>query len=301
MELQQCTICPRQCGVPRTQKRHGFCGMPADPVLARAALHYGEEPCISGTCGSGTVFFSGCSLRCVFCQNFAISHERLGQPVTIERLAAIFRELEEAGAHNINLVNPTHFVPAIINALQLYRPSIPVVYNTGGYERVETIRQLNGFVDVYLPDLKYVSSDLAHHLSGASDYFEYASAAITEMIAQTGPVILNDEGTAQKGTMVRHLVLPGYTRESLRVLDWLAEHTAETAWISLMFQYTPIPQTLPKPPLDRPLTKRECQKVYDYMLQRGLTNGYVQERKSAGQAFIPAFDFTGVSTNEVTE
>ena len=220
-----CTLCPRRCGARRTETEgSGVCGMPAFPVLARAALHTGEEPCISGTRGSGTVFFSGCSLRCLYCQNQPISHERYGRAVTPERLAEIFRELEEQGAHKINLVNPTHFVPAILEALEHYRPAVPVVYNSSGYERVETLRRLEGAVDVYLPDLKYVDGELSARFSHAPDYFEYAAPAILEMARQTGPMTLDGDGIAVRGTMARHLLLPGHTRNTLAVLDWLRDN-----------------------------------------------------------------------------
>lgn len=295
MSISACALCPRLCRVPREKDRPsgGFCGMPANPVIARAALHFGEEPCISGTAGSGTVFFSGCSLRCRFCQNHPISHDNFGQPVSIERLAAIFRELEEQGAHNINLVNPTHFAAAIRKALLLYRPNVPVVYNSSGYERVETLRSLEGLVDVYLPDLKYVSAELASALSGAPDYFPRAAAAILEMARQTGPMTLDENGLAVRGTMVRHLVLPAHTRESIAVLDWLTAHK-DAVWVSLLFQYTPVLPCPDHPELNRPLTARECDKVWNAMLERGITDGYVQDRQSSGTQYIPSFDLTGV-------
>lgn len=288
-----CSICPRQCGAVRTETGNssGYCGMPAQPLLARAALHFGEEPCISGTRGSGTVFFSGCSLECLFCQNQSISHERYGKPVTIQRLADIFRELEQAGAHNINLVNPTHYATSICKALQLYKPNIPVVYNSGGYERVETLKMLEGLVDIYLPDCKYVDSVLSAVLSDAPDYFQFASAAISEMVRQTGPVVLDENGIAQKGTIVRHLVLPGHTKNSIEVLDWLA--TVHNVWVSLMFQYTPCGDLTGHKELQRPLTRRECDKVWGHLSDLGL-NGYVQDRESNGTEMIPAFDLTGV-------
>ena len=293
MAIPRCSLCPRSCRVPRADDAPsaGVCGMPAMPVVARAALHVGEEPCISGTRGSGTVFFSGCSLGCVFCQNHPISHERFGETVSIRRLAEIFWELEAQGAHNINLVNPTHYAAAIRQALRLYRPAIPVVYNSSGYERVETLRALEGLVDIYLPDLKYVHEEPAAAFSGASDYFSRAAAAILEMARQTGPMVLNAQGVAVKGTMVRHLVLPGYTRESLAVLDWLAGHK-EAVWVSLL--YTPVLPMEAYPSLNRTLTARERRKVWDYMLERGITDGYVQERGCSGTAYIPAFDLTGV-------
>ncbi len=294
MTIEHCTVCPRQCGAVRNhQGGNGLCGMGSEPVIARAALHYGEEPCISGTRGSGTVFFSGCPLRCRFCQNSEISHQHYGKSITVERLADIFRELEQQGAHNINLVNPTHFAPFICKALELYRPNIPIVYNSSGYERVETLQMLDGMIDVYLPDCKYVHGDIANELSDAADYFAYASAAIQEMARQTGPVTLDERGIISSGTIVRHLVLPGHTRESMAVLDWLAQYK-ETIWISLMFQYTPMGDIADYKELQRTLTKRECDKVWNHMQSLGIQYGYVQSRQSAGGDAIPAFDLTGV-------
>lgn len=289
-----CTLCPRQCGARRTEAENigGYCGMPSQPIAARASLHFGEEPCISGTRGSGTVFFSGCALGCVFCQNESISHQRLGKSITVERLADIFRELEVAGAHNINLVNPTHYAVSICKALELYRPNMPVVYNSGGYERVETLKMLDGLVDIYLPDCKYVDSTPSTALSDAPDYFAYASDAISEMVRQTGAVQLDADGIAQKGTIVRHLVLPGHTANSMQVLDWLA--TVPDIWVSLMFQYTPCGNLTDHKELQRPLTRRECEKVWQYMDGLGLTDGYVQDRKSSGTKMIPEFDLTGL-------
>ena len=289
-----CSLCPRQCGAVRTETGNssGYCGMPSQPLLARAALHFGEEPCISGTKGSGTVFFSGCSLGCVFCQNTPISHKRFGKSITAERLADIFRELEDAGAHNINLVNPTHYADSICKAFELYHPNVPIIYNSGGYERVEILKMLEGIVDVYLPDCKYVDSDLSASLSKAPNYFEYASAAICEMVRQTGAVVLDEQGIAQKGTIVRHLVLPGHTKNSMQVLDWLA--TVPDIWVSLMFQYTPYGDISAYKELQRPLTQRECEKVWHYMNDLGILNGYVQDRKSSGTKMIPEFDLTGL-------
>lgn len=294
MSSDFCSICPRQCRAERRKEfGNGFCGMPASPVLARAALHFGEEPCISGTRGSGTIFFSGCSLKCCFCQNHSISHKNEGKAITVERLAEIFQELEQAGAHNINLVNPSHYAVSVCEALQLYRPNIPIVYNSSGYERVETLRMLDGFVDVYLPDCKYVSSSLSSSLSGAEDYFEAASSAILEMVRQTGKVQFDENGMMTRGTMVRHLVLPGHTQNSMQVLDWLAT-IKDSVWVSLMFQYTPCGDVFAHKELQRSLTRRECEKVWQYMDDLGIVNGYVQDRKSAGTTMIPAFDLTGV-------
>lgn len=288
-----CTLCPRQCGARRNERENGgYCGMPATPIAARAALHFGEEPCISGTRGSGTIFFSGCTLRCVFCQNQSISHQKHGKSITIERLVDIFRELEQSGAHNINLVNPTHYVVSICKALELYRPNMPIVYNSSGYERIETLNMLDGLVDVYLPDCKYVDPSLSAKLSGAPDYFAFASVAIREMVRQTGAVQLDNNGIAQKGTIVRHLVLPGHTANSLEVLDFLA--TVPDIWVSLMFQYTPCGDLSTFKELQRPLTRRECDKVWQYMNDLNLINGYVQDRKSSGTKMIPEFDLTGL-------
>lgn len=295
MNTFTCSLCPRQCMAERTptQALSGYCRMPAQPVVARAALHYGEEPCISGKNGSGTIFFSGCTLGCLFCQNASISRGRYGKAITVERLADIFRELEQAGANNINLVSPTQYAFSIRKALELYKPPIPVVYNTSGYERVETLRSLEGLVDIYLPDCKYISSDLSARLSGAPNYFAFASEAIKEMARQTGPVTLDENGLMRHGTMVRHLVLPGHTKESMAVLDWLST-IKEQVWVSLMFQYTPCGQLDDHKELQRSLTRRECEKVWQHMEELEITDGYVQDRSSSGTCMIPAFDLTGV-------
>ncbi len=293
--ITACKVCPQQCGVIREDSAFssGVCGMPAFPRVARAALHFGEEPCISGKNGSGTVFFSGCTLSCVFCQNGEISHKKHGKTISPTRLAEIFKELEQKGAHNINLVNPTHFADVIKTALDIYRPHIPIVYNTGGYERTETIQSLNGYIDIYLPDLKYISNDLAKRISGVSDYFTYASAAILEMAKQTGVPVFDDQGMMLKGTMVRHLVLPSHTKESMAVLDWLAQYK-DSVYISIMFQYTPLGNLSNFPDLQRALTKRECDKIWDYAETLGITNGYIQDKNSSGVDMIPQFDLTGV-------
>ena len=289
-----CSLCPHRCRAVRDEAvGGGRCALPAVAHVARAALHFGEEPCISGTRGSGTVFFGGCTLTCAFCQNREISRGVAGRPVTAKRLAEIFRELCDAGAHNINLVSPTPYVPVIREALRRYRPPVPVVYNSSGYERVETLRALDGLVDVYLPDYKYASGTLSAELSGAADYPTVAQAAIAEMRRQTGPVQLDEEGLIRRGTVVRHLVLPGHTNDSLRVLDTLATLPHGT-YVSLMFQYTPMAEIAGHPELSRRLTARECDKVWQHMLEVGLTEGYVQSRDAAGVAMIPCFDGTGV-------
>lgn len=287
-----CYICPRECGADRTT-HGGVCHSGQLPKLARAALHYGEEPCISGENGSGTVFFSGCSLGCLFCQNEGISHRNFGKEVSVQRLAEIFAELEALGANNINLVNPTHFVPQILQALKLYRPCVPVVYNCGGYEKVQTLKSLEGFVDVYLPDIKYADAALAQRFSDAADYPETAFAAVQEMLRQTGNIVLNENGIAVRGTMIRHLVLPMHTRDSMAVLDRIAQQFGTQTWVSLMFQYTPVHPT-PYAELNRRLTQRECDRVEQHLYSLGLQNGYVQFPESADKTYIPDFDLTGI-------
>ena len=288
-----CSLCPRKCRAVRTDSAgEGVCRMPALPRLARAALHFGEEPCLSGTRGSGAVFFSGCALHCRFCQNYGISQDDFGETVSAERLAEIMAELVEQGAHNINFVNPTAFVPAILEAVKRYRPPVPLVYNSSGYERPETLRALEGVIDIYLPDLKYSSNSLAGELSGAFDYTAYALPAIQEMIRQTGPMVLDDDGIARRGTIVRHLVIPGHTADSMEVLRWIQDNLPKDTYVSVLMQYTPI-GCLP-PPLNRPLTRREYRKIRDYAGEIGLENGYIQQYGSDGTEKIPAFDLTGV-------
>ncbi len=285
-----CTLCPRRCAAVRdTDHGNGFCGLPETAHIARAALHTGEEPCF-GT--AGAVFFGGCTLRCAYCQNHTISRTAAGKPVTPERLSDIFKELYEQGADILDLVSPTPYLSTIRKALILYRPPIPVVYNTSGYERVETLRSLEGLIDVYLPDFKYVTSSLAAVLSCAEDYPETALLAIREMIRQTGAMILDENGIAKRGTLVRHLVLPAHTRESIAVLDALSE--IPDVWVSLMCQYTPVLPVDGHPELSRRVTKREYDKVTDHLFTLGLTNGYVQDRASAQTAYIPTFDNFGV-------
>lgn len=288
-----CTLCPRRCGAARERDEgKGVCGVGILPKIARAALHMWEEPCISGTRGSGAVFFSGCGLKCVFCQNESISHGGEGEIVSVERLSEIFRELEAQGAHNINLVTATQFVPAVIEALNLYRPRIPIVYNSSGYESVETLRMLEGYVDIYLPDFKYIDPEMAKLLSGAKDYPEIAMAAIHEMLRQTGPAVYDTDGIMLRGTQIRHLVLPGLTGDSMKILSVIADEFPGAA-VSLMGQYVPFGKALDMPGLNRRLKKKEYARVLAHMEAIGL-DGYRQELESASESFVPAFDGTGV-------
>ena len=293
--IESCNLCPRMCGARRDAKRgNGYCRMGAMPVVARAALHFWEEPCISGTKGSGTVFFTGCSLQCFFCQNEQISVRReVGRALTARELSDVFFRLIEQGAHNINLVNPTHFASGIAEALRFRPLPVPVVYNSGGYERVETLRMLEGLISIYLPDYKYRDSALSQRLSGAADYPEHAAEAILEMVRQTGPASFDGDGMLQRGTIVRHLILPGHTRNSIEVLDWLKENLPEGTLVSLMAQYVPCGRAADYPEIDRRITKREYEKVQQHLFALGL-DGYVQERKSAKKDFIPPFDLEGL-------
>ena len=296
MDAFSCAACPRRCGALRkpAQPSGGFCGMPAGFVVARAALHQWEEPCISGQHGSGTVFFSGCSLRCVYCQNQQISLGRYGALVTEENLLRMFDRLIEQGAHNLNLVNPTHYAPMLAKALKKYCSPVPVIYNSGGYERVEMLKALEGLVDIYLPDLKYVDSAVSLRYSGAADYFDYASKAILEMSRQGGKATFDENGVMKKGLIVRHLILPRNTAQSIKALTWIRENLPEGTLVSLMCQYTPCGELENFPELQRRLTRREYEKVVDQMLELGLTGGYLQELSSAKEEYIPPFDLTGV-------
>lgn len=287
-----CTLCPRRCGAERTAEAGGgFCRMPAGLRVARAMLHRWEEPPISGQNGAGTVFFSGCTLGCVYCQNGDISAGGFGKDISTARLREIFEELIGQGAHNIELVTPTHFLPWILPALTPRLP-VPVVYNCGGYERVETLRTLEGLVDVYLPDLKYADGTLAAALSGAADYFPVACQAIREMFRQVGPYVLED-GLLTRGVVIRHLVLPGYLDNTRQVLDWIAETFGPgDVLVSLMSQYTPTNNMTGR--MARRVTAAEYRAAAAYMRNCGITDGFVQERTSAEEAYTPAFDGQGV-------
>ena len=289
--MTQCTLCPRKCRVNRSETT-GFCGMGDTLKLARAALHFWEEPCIAGTKGSGALFFSGCTLRCCYCQNHSLSHEGHGKEISVERLAEIFRSLYEQGAHNLNFVTGTPFVPQILEALAIYKPPIPIVWNCGGYESLDTLKMLEGTVDIYLPDMKHVSPRLSALCAKAPDYFEVASAALSEMCRQTGTPVYDDNGIMQKGTLIRHLILPGCTQDSMQVLNFIAEKLPKGTPVALMRQYTPQPFCTVKG-LDRPITDTEYSRVLNHFEMLGLS-GYTQEKTSSDTAFTPAFDFTGV-------
>lgn len=285
-----CSICPRHCNVDR-KKAVGFCNSGENFRLARAALHYWEEPCISGKNGSGAVFFSGCNLRCVYCQNYEISHENKGVEVSDDRLIEIFENLVSQGAENINLVNPTHYSYQLSRVLSKWKSPVPVVYNTSGYEEVEALKSLEGLVDIYLPDLKYIRNDKSLKYSKAKDYFEKASLAIKEMRRQVSDLF--EDGMMKKGLIVRHLILPQNTNSSLEILDWFKENLPDT-YLSLMAQYVPCGDLSEYPEIDRKITRREYDKVVDYALNLGLDKIFIQELQSADEKFIPPFDFEGV-------
>ena len=290
--MDGCILCPRQCGVDRTE-RVGYCGSGSLPKVARAAKHHWEEPCISGTEGSGTVFFSGCTLGCVFCQNREISRGGTGREVTVEHLADIFKRLEGQDVHNLNLVTPTHFTPQILQALELAKPTVPVVMNCGGYERVETLRQWEGKVQVYLPDLKYFSPELSAKYSAAPDYFAVASKAIMEMHRQQ-PQLVWEGDLLKSGLIIRHLVLPGCMKDSLQILDFLDKHLPKDSFLlSLMSQYTPTENCKQFPEINRRVTTYEYRKVADRAAELGFS-GFAQDRRSAKEEYTPPFNLEGV-------
>lgn len=295
MRIENCTLCPRGCAVARGETSgSGFCGMGADAVVARAALHFWEEPCISGKRGSGTVFFTGCSLKCVFCQNYQISTKmEVGQSVSAVQLSQLFDRLVLLGAHNINLVSPTHFALAIAAALKHKKLPVPVIYNSSGYEVLKTLTMFDGLIDIYLPDMKYADNTLAQKYSGASDYEENAKASILEMARQTGPAQFDADGLLVRGTIVRHLILPGNTRNSIAVLDWLKGNLPKGVLVSLMAQYVPCGRAVDFPEINRRITEREYQKVQEHLFELDL-DGFVQDRKAASQSFIPLFNLERV-------
>ena len=326
--MSGCNLCPRRCGVDRQSGQKGVCGQNSQIKVARASLHMWEEPCISGSKGSGTVFFSGCALHCVFCQNHNIANGEVGKEITVDRLAGIFLELQDKGANNINLVTAGHFVPQIVQALKKAKADglhLPVVYNTSSYESVETLKLLDGYVDIYLPDLKYVDKELSQRYSHATDYFQRAKEAIEEMVRQTGEMqfalesvgaesrVIGGDGGRKigiqeyqkrseqgeellmtKGVIVRHLLLPGCVKDSKRVLQYLLEQYGNQIFISIMNQYTPLPHVASYPELNRKVTTEEYEEVVDFAVELGIENGFVQEGEAAVESFIPEFDGRGV-------
>lgn len=289
--MERCNLCPRGCNVSRER---GYCNMPQNPVVARAALHFWEEPCVSGKNGSGTVFFGGCNLRCVFCQNRAISQEKLGKELNAESLRKVYERLIKEGAENINLVTPTHFLPVIAASLQPKLP-VPVVYNCGGYERVELLKRLEGLVDIYLPDLKYLDAQAAERYSHAPDYPKIAVAAIEEMYRQVGDYRMDERGMIRSGLIVRHLVLPGNLENTRAVLDWFDAFAQDKdVLFSLMSQYTPVGDLSAYPEIAGKLSAEEYSKMLEYLDQKENIEGFVQERASADEGYIPSFALEGL-------
>lgn len=302
--MSGCKLCPKSCGAKREAGQRGYCGESGTVRAARAALHMWEEPCISGTRGSGTIFFSGCTLRCVYCQNRGIAEGRVGKEISVDRLADIMLELQDKGANNINLVTPTHFAPQIAKAIITARGGglvIPTVYNTSAYETPETIAMLDGLADVYLPDMKYFSPKRAGKYSNAPDYPEAAKAALAEMVRQTGTAVFSDgngaveEGIMMRGVIVRHLLLPGGLEDSKAVIRYLYETYGDAVYISIMNQYTPMPEISAKfPELARKVTDEEYDSLVDYAVSLGIENGFIQEGETALESFIPDFDMRGI-------
>lgn len=298
----ECGLCPRRCPVERGAGERGFCGMTEEVFVARVAPHFWEEPCISGKNGSGTVFFSGCSLRCVYCQNYKIAAGKAGKPMSVRELSEAFLSLQEAGCHNINLVTPSHYVPQIAEALRIAEVGIPVVYNTSSYECVETLRRMEDLVDIYLADFKYLDAGLAKQYSHAADYPQTAKAALREMVRQTGgaeyavntSVIRNaveypDGALMRRGVIVRHLLLPGQTEEAKRILRYLYETYGDTIAVSILNQYTPLPHVAAYPEINRPVTDTEYEEVVEFALELGICHGFLQEGQTASESFIPEF------------
>ncbi|MFQ9433296.1 MAG: radical SAM protein [Christensenellaceae bacterium] len=297
LNMKKCRLCPRECGVDRAAGERGRCGMTDKLVVARAALHMWEEPCLSGEEGSGTVFFSGCALGCVYCQNREIARAHTGKEITAQRLTDIFLELQNKRANNINLVTAGHYLPQVITALRAAKERglrIPIVYNSSGYEKAEAIRELDGLVEIYLSDMKYVSSELSARYSFAADYFETAKKAIAEMVNQCGEARFDERGIMQRGVIVRHLQLPGCIEDSKRVIRYLYETYGDGIFISIMNQYTPLPHVSDYPEINRKLREKEYEDLVDYAIELGVLNGFLQEGEAASESFIPPFDLEGV-------
>ncbi len=294
--MSVCNICPRGCNIDRREKT-GYCGVGENVKISRAALHYWEEPCISGDTGSGTVFFSGCNMKCVFCQNKEISTGAFGKEITVERLADIFLELQAQGALNINLVTPSHYTLQIIRAVKLAKENglqLPIVYNTSSYEKVETLKLLEGVVDIWLPDFKYTDNAAAAKYSKAADYAETAKAAIDEMYRQQPKCVFDENGIIQKGVIVRHLVLPGQTEGAKAAIEHLHSRYGDNIFISIMSQYIPCTNLTAYPEINRKITPEEYDDVVDFAVEIGVENGFLQEGEAASESFIPPFDLTGV-------
>ena len=289
-----CNLCPRKCNAARSESQNigGFCKAPLLPKIARAALHFWEEPCISGSKGSGTVFFSGCSLNCVYCQNHDVSRNIIGKTISYERLAEIFKELENSGAHNINLVTPSHYVYAIKKALDIYRPNIPIIYNSSGYDSVDTLKFLEGYIDIYLMDFKYIKEDKAQKYSAAKNYPIVAIDAIKETYRQVGGCDFSDN-IMKKGLIIRHLLLPQGTNDAISIFNWVKENTPN-AFFSIMSQYTPMSACENYPEINRKITKREYEKVLSVILDSNFKNCYIQEKSSSSTEYIPKFNLEGV-------
>lgn len=292
--MEACVLCPRRCSVDRSKGKKGYCGESESIRVARTSLHQWEEPCITGEYGSGTVFFSGCSLKCIFCQNHNIADSSVGREFTQEELSDAFLRLQENKATNINLVTAGHFADRLVRVICLAKDrglKIPIVYNSSGYETAEALRKLDGLIDVYLPDCKFYSEDIAAKYAKAPDYFEVAKTAIKEMVRQVGePQFEKQHGTMQKGVIVRHLILPGHTKDSMEILRYLYETYEDQIYLSIMNQYTPMGKWENFPNLNRRVTRREYEKVVDYAISLGVRNAFIQEGKTADQSFIPEFD-----------
>lgn len=285
--MNVCNLCPNDCGVDR-ERQTGFCGVKNALKIAKYAKFMFEEPCISGDKGSGAIFFCGCPMKCVFCQNYEVSRNLSGKEITTDEFIDIVKRLEDEGVHNINLVNPTHYVDELAKAFKKYRPKIPVVYNTHGYEKIETLKKIDEYVSVYLPDLKYYSPAVSKRYSGKENYFEIASKAVAFMADK--PLVI-ENGIMRSGCVIRHLILPLNTADSIKVVEWVKENAGDKAYLSLMSQYTPFGEIENFPELQRPITKKEYNKVLDEVYASGLTNVFVQDFKSVGTEYIPEWDF----------